>query len=295
MALKHTRTFRARYYECDAYGHLNNSNYLRYMQETAFDASAAAGYGLERYRQMGTVWLIRESEVEFLEPIRYGDTVEVTSWVADFQRVRSRRAYEFRREGEPQVLARGFTDWVYLDDETVKPAAIPDELKRAFFPNGGPNEIPKRERFPEIPPLPKNPYRMRRRAAWNEVDPRVHVNNAAYMVYVEDAGVGVSESFGWPMRRFEQEGRGWFASHIRIQHLSETVFGEELEVMTYLSDVRRASLVRNYLIERVGDRELAARARVRYAYADIESGRPRRIPDELLKDFADNISPGGEA
>lgn len=293
MPLKHTRSFRVRYYECDAYGHLNNANYLRYMQETAFDASMAAGYGLERYQQMGTVWLIRESEVEFLEPIRYGDTVEVTSWVIDFQRVRSRRAYEFRREGEKDVVAKGVTEWVYLDDKTVKPAPIPQELKQAFFPNGVAYEIPKRERFPEIAPLPPKPFRMRRRAAWNEVDPRVHVNNAAYMVYVEDAGVRVSEAFGWPMKRFEAFGSGWFASYIRIKHLSETLLGEELQVTTFLSNVKRASLERNYLIERVETGELAARALVRYAYADIESGRPQRMPQELLQDFAENISPGG--
>ena len=53
MPLTHTRTFRVRHYECDAYGHLNNANYLRYMQETAFDASAAAGYDLERYNKLG--------------------------------------------------------------------------------------------------------------------------------------------------------------------------------------------------------------------------------------------------
>ena len=45
----HERTFRVRYYECDAYGHVNHANYLRYMQETAFDASAAVGYEIARY------------------------------------------------------------------------------------------------------------------------------------------------------------------------------------------------------------------------------------------------------
>ena len=42
MALTHERTFRVRHYECDSYGHVNHANYLRYMQEAAFDASAAA-------------------------------------------------------------------------------------------------------------------------------------------------------------------------------------------------------------------------------------------------------------
>ena len=52
MPLTHTRTFRVRYYECDANGHLTSANYLRYMQETAFDASTAAGYGIDRYDRM---------------------------------------------------------------------------------------------------------------------------------------------------------------------------------------------------------------------------------------------------
>ena len=40
----HERAFRVRQYECDPYGHVNHANYLRYMQEAAFDASAAVGY-----------------------------------------------------------------------------------------------------------------------------------------------------------------------------------------------------------------------------------------------------------
>ena len=97
MPLTHVRTFRVRHYECDAYGHVNYANYLRYMQEAAFDASAAAGYDLDRYEAMGRHWLVRETDIEYLRPLRYGDTVQVKTWVADFRRIRSRRAYEFRR------------------------------------------------------------------------------------------------------------------------------------------------------------------------------------------------------
>src|SRR5512142_1511669 len=107
MPLTHTRSFRVRHYECDAYGHLNNTNYLRYMQETAFDASAAAGYDLDRYEQMERLWLIRESEVEFLRPLQYNDIIEVKTWVADFRRVISRRCYEFRLQSSGELAARG--------------------------------------------------------------------------------------------------------------------------------------------------------------------------------------------
>ena len=53
MPAIHYETFRVRYYECDAYGHLNNTNYLRWMQEAAFAASSAVGYDFARYNEMG--------------------------------------------------------------------------------------------------------------------------------------------------------------------------------------------------------------------------------------------------
>jgi acyl-CoA thioesterase FadM len=35
MPRTNTTQFRVRYVECDAHGHVNNANYLRYMQEAA--------------------------------------------------------------------------------------------------------------------------------------------------------------------------------------------------------------------------------------------------------------------
>ena len=125
MPLTYERTFRVRHYECDAYGHVNNANYLRYMQETAFDASAAAGYDLARYAEFGHYWLVRETDIEYLAPLRYGDSVRVKTWVQDFQRVRSRRAYELVRVGDEALAARATTDWVYLDSRTGRPDSSP--------------------------------------------------------------------------------------------------------------------------------------------------------------------------
>ena len=162
MPLTHTRHFRVRYYECDAHGHLNNANYLRYMQESAFDASTAAGYDLERYNAMQRLWLVRETGIEYPCPLHYDDRVAVKTWVADFRRVSSRRAYEFYRlppEGlsnparqDGQLAARAFTDWAFIDTARERPAAIPEELVAAFYPEGAPAKFPPRESFPEAPP-----------------------------------------------------------------------------------------------------------------------------------------------
>src|SRR5262245_56209784 len=91
------RKFRVRHYECDAYGHLNNVNYLRYMQETALDASAAVGWDVPRYESIGKQWLIRDSDIHYYQPLRWNDELEITTYVVDFRRVQSRRRYEFSR------------------------------------------------------------------------------------------------------------------------------------------------------------------------------------------------------
>ena len=75
MPLTNTTKFRVRYVECDAYGHVNNANYLRYMQEAAFNASAAVGYDVKRYDEIGQYWLVRETEIEYFKPLMYGDDV----------------------------------------------------------------------------------------------------------------------------------------------------------------------------------------------------------------------------
>ena len=66
MSLIHNSEFQVRFYECDAYGHVNHSNYFRYMQEAAFAASDAAGFPDEEYQRLGVIWLIRDTEVEYL-------------------------------------------------------------------------------------------------------------------------------------------------------------------------------------------------------------------------------------
>ncbi|MEP7198236.1 MAG: thioesterase family protein, partial [Chloroflexota bacterium] len=227
--LTHTRTFRVRLYECDAYEHLNHTTYLRYMQETAFDASAAVGYDFARYDAMGQYWLIRETAIEYLRSLRYGDTVHVTTWIEDFRRVRSRRAYEFRHATTDELVARAMTDWVFINWATGKPAAIPSDMMRAFFPDGAPPVAPPREKFPDAPPPPPNVFTVRERVKWQDIDSARHVNNAIYLEYAEDAGVQICAAHGWPVARMMTAGFGIIARRHQIEYRESALLDDELE------------------------------------------------------------------
>ncbi len=283
------RAFRVRSYECDAYGHVNHANYLRYMQEAAFDASAAVGYDVERYRRMGHQWLIRETDVTYLRPLVYGDTVIVRTWVGDFRRVRSRRMYELRLASSDEPVATASTEWVYLNAETLRPATVPPEMVAAFLhPETVAGE--RREPFPAPPPPPPGVFRMRRRVEWRDLDQAQHVNNANYLAYIEECNVGAAAAYGWSMGRIMERGVAIVARRYRIEYREPALMDDELEVTSYLSDVRRATAVRHNEITRVRDGVLLARSYALWVFVDLATGRPIRIPADFMDTFGPNVA-----
>jgi acyl-CoA thioester hydrolase len=289
MPATHIASFRVRHYECDAYGHLNNANYARYMQEAAFDASAAVGYSKERYESMGYLWLAHETEIEYLQPVLYDDTVEVKTWVGDFRRVRSRRFYEFRKAGSDDLVAKASTDWVYIERASERPAVIPAEMIAAFAPEGQVENAPPRQKFPAAPPPPVDVYTQRRRVEWRDIDTAQHVNNATYLNYIEDAGIQVSRFYGWPLARSVEAGFAAIAYQHHIEYRHAAVMDDELEIATWASLDGRTKAHRYYTIKRVSDGELLVQARTLWVWVDLETRRPIRIPPDFIESFAPNM------
>lgn len=288
MPAIHHQTFKVRYYECDAYGHLNNTNYLRWMQEAAFGASTAVGYSIKKYDEIGHLWLVRETDIEYITPVAYEDEVEIKTWVMDLRRSRSRRAYEFTNKRTSQLAARASTDWVYLNAETLRPAMIPEEMQRAFVPEGAADHGGPRGRFPAPPPPPLDVFSIRRQVEWRDIDAMWHMNNATYLTYIEDAGIHVCNAHGWTLERMTKADFGILVRRHLIEYRQAARLGDELEVATWYSDARHTTAFRHYTVRRASDGELLAQARTRHVWVDLKTGKPIRIPQYFLDDFQDN-------
>ena len=115
----------------DGNGHVNNVAYVQWMQDVAVRHFAAVG-GVEAMHAVGGTWVARSHRIEYLRPAFAGERIEVRTWVADCRRVRSLRRYEFLRPTNGAVLARGETDWVFVDVGSGRPCAIPATIRRAF-------------------------------------------------------------------------------------------------------------------------------------------------------------------
>lgn len=186
--------YRVHVYEVDAYGELGTAGMMRFMQQTASDASSAIGFPLEWYDRQGTVWLIRRTTFERLAPAVYDDRIVVRTWVTDMRRVRSERAYEVTRDRDGVVLARATTDWVYVDSARGAPTRVPRELQEALMPDG----ITMAARRPAPwPRPPAHAYRDVRRVELSHLDSVAHVNNAKYADYLEQDVYDALAAHGW--------------------------------------------------------------------------------------------------
>lgn len=116
----------------DGQGHVNNLEYLRWMQEAAVAHSAAQGWNADRYREIGAGWVVRSHWIEYLQPAFAGDEVTVLTWVANFRKIRSLRKYKIVRTSDDAVLARAETDWAFIGLEHRVPRRVPPELADAF-------------------------------------------------------------------------------------------------------------------------------------------------------------------
>jgi acyl-CoA thioester hydrolase len=115
----------------DQNGHVNNIEYLRWMQDAAVQHSGTSGC-TEATNAIGATWVIRSHWIEYLKPAFAGEKVVVLTWVSDFRRVQSLRKYRIIRPADRTLLAEGETDWVFVDAQNGKLRSIPKEIKATF-------------------------------------------------------------------------------------------------------------------------------------------------------------------
>ena len=116
----------------DEFGHVNNQRYIAWMQDVATAHSAANGWPMERYLEIGSAWVVRSHFIEYLRPAFAGERIEILTWAASLALREVARKYLFRRAADRQVLARAETKWVYVDLKSGRPRRVPEELLVSF-------------------------------------------------------------------------------------------------------------------------------------------------------------------
>jgi acyl-CoA thioester hydrolase len=152
------------------------------------------------------------------------------------------------------------------------------------------------------------------RVRFHEVDALGHVNNAAYLNYLEQAAIDHATFLGLDLPRLQELGGVFVARRHEIVFLKPTFAGDLLRVVTWLGEPRGARVDRQYLVFRdlgttasvpvrgrpviwsdtAGADALAARATTEWVFASNQ-GQPRRIPHEVVSVFRAETNQGTDA
>lgn len=138
-----TTTLRVRHYEMDALRHVNNAVYLHYLEQATIEHSEQLGITLERYEQLGGVFILRKMEIDYRLPAVAGDTLTITTWVKEIRGPRAIRAYEIRRQADNKLIVSAEALWAWVDRKVMRPRAVPQELLDVFMPQAVVPQEPK--------------------------------------------------------------------------------------------------------------------------------------------------------
>jgi YbgC/YbaW family acyl-CoA thioester hydrolase len=272
-----TRTFRVRWGELDPSGTVSPANYLRYLIETAWDWGDAVGLGVNDSQSLGMFWLIRETEIHFLRPLRHNDTFNFTIWLANWQRVRGTRCFEIKLKESNEVIARGTQQIVCMDAKSERPVSLPEDVINRFR-HENPRMFPF-ERFPKITSV-EIPYITQRQVESMDLDVYEHVNNAVYINYAEEAATQAFSVRGWSPAKLAEANLTITTRRLHIQYSSLAMWGETLNISTHLLEVKDTGGSRYVGMTRA-DGFPVAECIMDWELVDRKSGEARPLPQEL--------------
>lgn len=275
-----TRTFRVRWSEVDASGQVGPAAYLRYLVETAYDWAIAGGLGeADGSNPLGLLWMIRESEINFIAPLNYNEFFDFTIWMVSWQRVRGLRAFEIVRKSDGVVIAQGTQQIVSFDAATMRPLHLPEHFLEKYRLEQ-PREFPV-TRFPRLAAPPASAQVTQRVVEWADLDRMEHVNNAIYLDYIDEATAQDFATRGWTPATLKAQNLIVTTRRVHIQYQSPALWCETLNVSTYPLSLHESGGACCVSILRATDGSAIAECIIDWAIFDSQTGEARPLPIEL--------------
>lgn len=117
----------------------------------------------------------------------------------------------------------------------------------------------------------------------DDIDELGHVSNLVYLRWVAEAAMAHSRARGWDFARYRASGAAFMVRRHEIDYVAQVLLGQELRAETWVESWKLASCIRR--TELLRGETVVARAATTWAMIGLASGRPQRIPDELLAVF----------
>jgi acyl-CoA thioester hydrolase len=131
VARKFSITLKVRFYELDAYNHVNNGVYHFYLDHARDEYFEQAMAPYPEMRGDAIRYVVARTEVDFLAPAVAGDTLEIEGEVSRFGNTSLTFEQTIRRPRDRAEICRARTVLVWIDP-SGNPISVPTLVRQAF-------------------------------------------------------------------------------------------------------------------------------------------------------------------
>jgi acyl-CoA thioester hydrolase len=118
--------------DIDELEHVNNTVYLRYIEDIAVAHAARVGMSFPVLKAIGVIPVVHKHVIKYHRSALLGDELEVSTQITAFKGFRASRHNEVRRVSDGVLLVECDTDWIWIDAARGRPKAVPQEIQEAF-------------------------------------------------------------------------------------------------------------------------------------------------------------------
>jgi acyl-CoA thioester hydrolase len=115
--------------DIDEQNHVNNTVYLRWVQDVAtahWRAVASA------QAQAAIGWVVLRHEIDYKTPATLDDEIVLRTWVGKATRLTFERFTEIRRKNDGQLFSEARTLWCPINARTGRPVRVAAEVRAQF-------------------------------------------------------------------------------------------------------------------------------------------------------------------
>jgi len=131
MEKKPTSIGRINFQDCDPFGHLNNTEYINYMQNARGD-HLREYYDLDIYKHTqntSNAWIVSKNKIAYFKPVKYNELVVYESQLLYSDKMRVMVQCIMYSEDKISIHAVLWVEFIYVDIQTSRPKRHEPEIQ----------------------------------------------------------------------------------------------------------------------------------------------------------------------
>lgn len=117
----------------DHYQHVNNAEYLRWIEQVSWAHSESLGLSFADYQRLDRAMVVQRHEIDYLAAAFEGETLSLATWiVACDQRFSLTRHFQLRRAADDKTLLRAQTHFACVALSSGRPRRMPEEMAKIY-------------------------------------------------------------------------------------------------------------------------------------------------------------------